>query len=238
MTYEKVLNFLLPHYCVLCNTLTHRDIDICANCEAELPKITCACKCCGQALFSNQEFCGSCLQNPPPFHRTIAMYHYQSPIDYLIQTIKFCNNLLYANVLGRLLAQEVGHYYHNSAFPEALIPVPLHLERLRERGYNQAVELARPVEKILQIPIDQYCCSRIKDTQAQATLEAKNRAANIRHAFKCKKHLRYKHVAVIDDVMTTGSTMSEFCQTLRNSGVKKIDVWVVARANFKSGAFV
>jgi ComF family protein len=117
-----------------------------------------------------------------------------------------------------------------TAKPDCIIPVPLHSRRLRERGYNQALEIARPLAKHLNIPIDVTSFRRIKATVPQAMLSYDDRANNIRGAFAINKAISYKHIVVIDDVITTGATITEFCKTLLQSGDVTIEVWALARA--------
>lgn len=237
MSYEKILDNLFPHYCVLCNSLTNRDLSICCDCEANLPKIDYSCKSCGQPFSNNRQvYCGECLQEKPPHDFTVALFHYQEPIDYLIQTLKFSNNLAYANVLGKLLAREIAMCYKNCSLPEAIIPVPLHKERLKERGFNQALEIARPISKELLIPLNHSCCGRVRNTEAQAMLGVEDRIPNVHNAFKCSK-LPYKHVAIVDDVVTTGSTVRELSKALIKAGAKQVDVWTVARATSCNDSF-
>lgn len=265
----KLFNWLLPCMCVLCGKKAHNNFNLCCACEQDLPCLKNRCVQCGRELgVSSLQRCGNCLQHAPPYDQTIALYHYQTPIDYLILGLKFGNRLINAKLLGILLALHLQRHYaafdaddtngendsgdasggvrmqrmscakqaakfrenvRRAIKPEVIIPVPLHKARLRERGYNQALELARPVAHILQIPIDKHCCQRVKNTQAQSLLRAKERKQNIRGAFVVAETLSYKHVAVIDDVITTGYTIREFCGKLRCAGVQRIDVWSCAK---------
>jgi ComF family protein len=226
--------WLLPHICVLCGAKTTSDLDLCSACEQGLPRIKSACSQCGNPInttFANPTLCGACLENPPPYERTLALYHYQNPIDFLILGCKFQGKLVYAKVLGTLLARHLKQYYATHHKPEVIIPIPLHRERLRERGYNQSLEIARPIAKALHIPYKIDNCVRVKPTAAQSLLPPNERKENISHAFALARPLPYKHIAVIDDIITTGSTMRELCNFLRrHTAVQKIDVWSVARA--------
>lgn len=177
----------------------------------------------------NSLLCGTCLKEDPPFTQVYALYLYQPPITNLIMSLKFGNALANARILGELFAEKIqSEWYRNKPLPEAIIPMPLHPKRLKERGFNQAIEIARPVAKLLNRPLLVIECSRVKHTVAQATLSAKDRLVNIQGAFTSSS-LVYQHVAVLDDVITTGSTMNEFCNTLKKSGVQTIDVWCCAR---------
>lgn len=183
----------------------------------------------------NHLLCGACIKQTPPFDITISPYHYSSPIDHLILGLKFGNRLINAKLLGAILAKHLQQAYEQgtnklaTAKPEAILPIPLHKTRLRERGYNQALELARPISHLLNIPIDVINCQRAKNTPAQSLLNARARKDNIRGAFVVKRPLPYQHVAVIDDVITTGSTVREFCHKLRDAGANRIDVWSCAQ---------
>ena len=130
-------------------------------------------------------------------------------------------------MLGDLLADAVNA---QAVKPEVIIPVPLHSSRYRERGFNQSLEIARILSRRLVIPLDYRSCSRIHATQAQTQLDAKERARNLKKAFAITKPLPYTHVAILDDVVTTGATVNELAKMLRQAGVKRIDVWACARA--------
>ena len=126
------------------------------------------------------------------------------------------------------MAKDIVH--RQLPLPDILLPVPLHANRLRQRGYNQALELARPIAAELKLPLDIDSCRRMKATAEQVGLSAKSRRSNIKGAFEVKDSFEDKRVAVIDDVMTTGSTVHELSQQLINAGAKQVDVWVCARA--------
>lgn len=145
--------------------------------------------------------------------------------------MKFQHALTNARLLGELLAEKIQQdWYREKSLPDVIIPIPLHKKRLRERGFNQALEIARFTAKKLHLPIDASSSLRTKPTLAQTTLSAKERQKNLRGAFLIKENFRYQKVAVIDDVITTGHTMMAFCQALKNQGAAQIDVWCCARA--------
>ena len=127
------------------------------------------------------------------------------------------------------------HYAQQDARPEVIIPVPLHTGRLRERGFNQALELARPVAARLRIPINIHACARTRGTAAQSDLPAAQRTKNVKGAFELREPLKEVHrVAIIDDVMTTGATVDELARVLIAAGVENVQVWVCARAVLNS----
>jgi len=129
--------------------------------------------------------------------------------------------------MGTLMAQQ---RLDEAEQPERLIPVPLHPSRYRSRGFNQAIEIARPISTTLKIPMDNHAVKRVINTHSQSELHAKERHKNIRGAFQVKKSIDAKHIAIIDDVITTGSTVTELAKVLKKAGVERIDVWSFARA--------
>ncbi len=228
-----MMNFFCKPTCIFCDTESYRELDLCFACENDLPALKNHCTKCAEPLPEGQDLCGLCLNNSLPEVQIVALFYYQSPIDLLITKLKFGNNLIGAKILGELFAVRLNEHYQNKTKPEIIIPVPLHPDRLRDRGYNQALELSRPIAKKLQIPIDKFCVERIKNTQPQARLVAKERKQNIKQAFFVSQGFSYQHVAVIDDVITTGNTVVELCKSLLRVGVKQIDVWCLAKSSFK-----
>jgi ComF family protein len=232
---KKLLNWLLPPTCVLCGDPSQQNIDLCAPCQHDLPQLGASCARCAlplPATSSSDIICGECLRQPPPFDRILAIWRYQSPVDRLITMLKFNHQLVYARLLGELLAEQLQRYYQNHVLPECIIPVPLHKQRLRERGFNQALEIARPIAKQLRVAIDRKSCARTRATEAQTALPANQRRRNVKGAFAITGTLRAKHVAVLDDVITTGHTVTELSHALRDHGVEHIDIWCCARTPF------
>lgn len=224
---DFIHNRLLPPSCVLCGASGHTGLDICPGCEADLARIESPCPRCGMPLTeSEHSLCGSCLQAPPPFQRTISPFYYEPPLIPLVTQFKFQQQLKMARVLAGLLAQEIG----DRPRPEVMIPVPLHPRRLRERGYNQSLEIARLLVKPLGIPLNFHLCQRTRYTAPQTGLDARARRQNIRNAFGLTGNCDYKHVAILDDVITTGNTVAELARLLAKNGVEEIEVWSVARA--------
>jgi ComF family protein len=237
----QILSFLqhlqqwcLAPTCVLCGHFTKRSLDVCVFCEKELPWLTQACSQCALPLPADTPMgqkCGHCLQHPPPFEKTLALFHYQTPIDRLITRLKFQQRLTYAKLIGTLFAKQLSIYYQTHKLPECIIPMPLHKTRLRERGFNQAVELAKPLSKQFGIKLDRKSCVRIRATQAQTQIPAKEREQNVKNAFYIHPNLQAKHVAILDDVVTTGHTITELSYALKKAGVEQIDVWCCARTS-------
>jgi len=229
---NKLFDFFLPHSCVLCGDICVRDVDLCIDCEQELPLIKYACHHCAAPLFNDATIiCGACLRKKPPFDCAFALFHYQDEIKKLLTDLKFHQQLVNAKLLGILMVKQLKQKdcYLKESKPEYIIPIPLHSKRLKERGFNQSVEIARPIAKAFNIPIDCYSCKRIKYTEAQSSIPAKDRKSNVHNAFYVKDNFKPNYVAIVDDVMTTGYTVSEFAMTLRRNGVKKIDVWCCAK---------
>lgn len=170
--------------------------------------------------------CPACLLNPPRWQKMIAPLQYRGLVrDYLIQ-LKFSEALYLAKTLGLECLEP---FRQSHPRPEILIPVPLHRERLNERGYNQALEIADVLSKMLNIPIDRKALTRIRSTQSQSGLSANQRTQNIRRAFAYAPRCEYRHVALIDDIVTTGSTVNEITKTLHRAGVEFVEVWALAR---------
>ncbi len=218
---------LLPPSCILCDTRGLADKDICGECLNQLPYNVTCCYQCGSWMSEQhtQRMCNSCLKNPPPYQRTIAPFIYDGAMRYLITYLKFHQHYKNARLLGTLLAEHLPQ----QPLPECIIPVPLHKRRYQERGFNQSIEIARTVAKKLQIPLELDACIRQRNTPHQIGLNAKQRVANIRDAFLIPRRLPYQHVAILDDVMTQGATVSEIAYTLQKTGVSNIEVWVCAR---------
>jgi len=146
---------------------------------------------------------------------------------HLITTLKFRADYKNARLLGLLLAE---HLQKTAEKPDCILPVPLHKSRYRERGFNQSIEIARTVAKELQIPLDLNSCRRHRDTPHQTALSGKQRRKNMKNAFSIIKPINAQHIAILDDVMTTGSTVHELAAVLKKAGVSRVDVWVCARA--------
>jgi ComF family protein len=150
--------------------------------------------------------------------------NYAFPIDALLHSLKYQTNLALAPVLADLLLAQI-----DKTVPDFIIPMPLHAVRLRERGFNQAIEIARRISKKSGVPLLPALCRRVRDTVSQTGLPWKEREKNIRDAFDCEGNLEGKRIAIVDDVMTTGATLNELAKVLRKCGGVHISAWVVAR---------
>ena len=213
----------LPQSCFLCGDISIQPI--CVPCLADLTKQVSRCTCCAKP-WSTIDLCDECQSQPPPYTHIQTVFSYSYPVDQLIIAAKFRQNLVILKFLGELMAQRL----IIQPRPQVLIPVPLHLNRLRQRGYNQSLELAKAISKHIGIPIAAQACKRIKNTLPQTTLSGKQRQTNVKGAFKLIKIAPdWQHIALIDDVVTTGSTVAELAQILRKAGVSRVDVWCCAR---------
>lgn len=170
--------------------------------------------------------CGSCQSTPMPFDFTHVPFIYQGMIRYLITQLKFNQHYKNARLLGQLFAQSLA----KTTLPECIIPVPLHKKRYRQRGFNQCSDIAKIVGQQLKIPVETGLCIRHKYTASQVGLTPEKRRKNVKNAFSLIKKTDYTHIAILDDVMTTGSTLQELAMIFKTVGVSTIELWVCARA--------
>ncbi len=223
-----IQNLAFPPTCLLCGDQGKEDRDLCRRCWETLPFLHNACPSCGLPLTQpGLPHCGACLKKPPPFDRMITAFRYEEPIRHLIQSLKYGSRHPNARLLSALLADRIEQ---TEKLPEAIIPVPLHPRRYQERRFNQALEIARLISMRLDLPLEYSICHRVRHTDAQARLHAKERFRNIRKSFTISRPFAHKHVALLDDVVTTGATVSELATELRRAGAEQIDVWACARA--------
>ncbi|MEH6444066.1 MAG: ComF family protein [Oceanospirillaceae bacterium] len=174
-----------------------------------------------------KDLCKACLKTSPHFKQTIAAFHYLFPIDLILPKVKKSQQRHHLRWLADCLAEKIMSTPQYS-LPQAIIPVPIsHLKKL-QKGYNQTEQLALELTRNLDIKIDSSLIAKNRNTQAQAQLNAKLRRSNLKDAFDVREN-NYSHLAIIDDVMTTASTVNEIAKVLQQSGVEKIDVWVLAR---------
>lgn len=227
---RQALRGMYPRCCLLCtqHSGTHREL--CAACTHALPWNPHACPRCALPMpaESGTAVCGQCLQSPPPWDSATSALLYAWPLDQLLQRFKFHADLATGQVLGELLAEFLA--VMPDAKPEVIIPVPLHSARLRERGFNQAAELARPLAWRLRLHLDNQVCVRRINTAEQSKLDARERRRNLRDAFEVRRPVTGMHVAILDDVITTGATAAALGQALRAAGAAQISVWSLARA--------
>jgi ComF family protein len=219
---------LCPPTCVLCGAAAER-MDLCAGCERDLPRPHRVCPRCALPVpGAGESECGRCQRHAPPFSRALCAFDYAFPVDRMLQALKFRGALVNGRVLGELLAAHVA--LRAPVLPAVIVPMPLHRGRLGERGFNQAYEIARPLARRFGLPLETRRVERVRATLEQTGLDARGRRANLRGAFVAAGGAWPAHVAVVDDVMTTGSTAAELARSLRRAGVRRVEVWCVARA--------
>lgn len=214
--------------CICCTCFTERRAGICDACSAELPWLGHACRVCAIPLVHlSAQMCGPCSRGRLPIERSNCLFHYAAPINRLITRFKFHADLTVGHHLAHWFAEKV----KPDILPDAIIPMPLHPARLRQRGFNQALELVKPIALQLGVPVLADSCKRVVNTPDQIGLSALQRRRNMRNAFICTpKQPLPAHVAVFDDVVTTGATVLSLVRTLRRAGVQRLDVWALARA--------
>ncbi|WP_198034141.1 ComF family protein [Acidihalobacter ferrooxydans] len=227
---RKGLDVIYPPVCVLCGAPGSAGRALCAACAGGLPQVEHACACCGRPLAPIAgTVCGRCLRRPPPYDAVFAPLRYAEPVDRLIAEFKFRGRLAHATLCAALLIDAAERAGRRP--PALLLPVPLHRARLRERGYNQALEMARPLARHWGVRVDAFALRRVRATRAQMQLPARQRLRNLRGAFAVSSRARLPAaVAIVDDVMTTGATAAELARVLRRAGVKRVEIWALARA--------
>jgi ComF family protein len=227
-TWQQLRHFVLPLRCLLCGAAGADGIDLCADCAAELPRNRRCCMRCALPLATPAQLCGECQRRTPPWDAAWTPFRYGWPLDRLESRYKFGADLAAGRVLSTLWRREPCPI----ELPQLLLTVPLHLGRLRERGYNQALELARPLARGLDVPLRHDMLQRVRRTEAQTELDALSRRRNVRGAFFASRAgiALPAHVAILDDVMTTGATLAECARVLKRSGASRVDVWALARA--------
>jgi ComF family protein len=223
---NRLLDALFPPQCRLCGDPAAGAFRLCAPCERELPWLGAACGQCARPG-TVVAHCGQCQRRPPAFDSTTALFQYRPPVDYLLKRLKFSGELALAPLLAGLLAEHLTGRV--DPLPDTLVPVPLHRGRLRERGYNQAALLAAQLGRQLGLPVAAQLCIRRRATEPQSLLSPTARRLNLRRAFTVRNRPP-AHVAIVDDVMTTGHTAGELAHTLKQAGSQRVEVWVIARA--------
>jgi len=219
-------NTLIPPDCCLCAMPVgsgNAGVPVCDDCAGELPYHgLLVCPCCALPTPAGQT-CGPCLRNPPAFDSTRALYRYVFPADVLVRSFKYRHRLS----LARFFAEAV------QGLPEAdvIVPMPLHPRRLSERGFNQALEIARPLARAARLPLERGVV-RKRYTPPQAMLDREARLVNPHGAFACRGRFDGLRVMVIDDVMTTGASLDALARCLKMAGAAAVHNFVLARAGW------
>ncbi|QBQ13928.1 MULTISPECIES: ComF family protein [unclassified Pseudomonas] len=219
--------------CLVCDESSGTADPVCSACETELPWLMEHCEVCALPLPATGLVCGQCLKQPAAFKQVVAPWTYSFPIDSLISRFKHQARWPLGHLLAHLLGQFLQHRYEDAALarPDCLLPVPLARKRLRERGFNQAAMLARWLNEDLNILWDEHLLSRPRETVAQQDLDARTRKRNLHQAFALADDAQVKgrHLALIDDVLTTGATASSLARLLMDAGARQVDVYCLAR---------
>ncbi len=220
--------------CVLCQSpLKQGASGLCSTCQRQVRRYI-YCGSCGAPLQYFSRHCGNCRRNEPAWDRMVVVGYYHEPISYLIHRFKFQKQFWLDRTLARLLllAAYEARRTHGLTFPQAIIPVPLSHLRQWQRGYNQSDLLAKILSRWLEIPCLSHIVKRVKHTPTQRGLTAAARRQNLKNAFEVNfsEPFPYQRIALVDDVITTGSTLNEISKQLRKSGVQEIQVWGLARA--------
>ena len=223
---QRLLNLCYPPVCHLCDSRSRLQ-GLCDECLAELPKNHTCCPRCALPLLDHHEgLCGQCLKSPPSFQRVFSPYLYADPLKWLIHRLKYNQSLTCVTPLAEAFLDALGDV---TQCPDCIMPVPLHKRRLKQRGFNQATEIMRPVARHLGIPLDCESLTRVRHTPAQSGMNARQRKHNLHQAFAYQPQKQYRHVVLFDDVVTTGSTIEACARCLKRAGVEQIDVWSLAR---------
>jgi len=218
--------------CLLCDEPAEAEMPICVACETDLPWLGDHCQTCALPLLAAGLTCGECLLEPPAFEQVVVPWQYGFPVDSLITRFKHNAKWPFGHLLADVLGQYLQHRFDEGLpRPDALLPVPLANKRLRQRGFNQAAMLARWLSESLDLPCEEAVLRRVKDTDAQQSLDAKSRKRNLRNAFNLMPDAQVKnrHFALVDDVLTTGATAQALARLLMNAGAARVDVYCLAR---------
>jgi ComF family protein len=224
---NTIFSWIIPRRCINCAAhLNNADHPCCPSCYEHLPFQFHCCRQCGQALGAELDYCGRCLESPPTFDACFCPFRYESPVSDQIQKFKYAEKPETAKALARLLSAEI--QANNISKPDLLIPVPMHISRLRARGFNQSLLLTKELSKLLSIPYAHNIIEKHRATPAQAKLGLKQRKVNLKGSFRLRSAPTAKNIAIIDDVFTTGSTAEEIAKILKKNGVSYVHLWGIA----------
>jgi len=229
---RKLSFLLIPGTCQLCTTPSNREFDLCIHCENALPLNEGACKLCAlphPCVTNNVEICVECMLSRPPLDLVHAGFIFSPLIKTMLHRIKFNKGTLDSFLLSHLLAKQLALVYASQTLPQLILPVPLSLLRLMQRGYNQSAGIASQLGKELNIPVNYKLLKRTLHTKPQTQLNREARQAALTAAFKVSGKLPCKHIALVDDVMTTGATLHAQALCLYQAGAQSVHAWVLVR---------
>jgi ComF family protein len=223
--WSNINHLLFGRRCLLCAAHHRSPHGLCQACERDLPRLP-ETHCPQCALFSaTGQICGQCLQSPPMFDRTIAVFRYAHPVDAMLQRYKYQHRLHLAEPLADMIMEKL----QEQSSPDLIIPMPLHPQRLKERGFNQSLEIARHLANRMQLPMETAAVVRTKFSPPQASLPLKARVKNMKHAFASTRRFDELRIALVDDVMTTGASLNALAKTVKDAGAEQVECWVLAR---------
>jgi len=240
---DKLLSVLFPSRCILCQKtinfpLDNSAVEICHDCYQILPFNISTCFRCALPLAHDVEtktLCGRCIAKLPAFDYAHSLFRYEDAVISLVHQLKFSEKITFARSIGEMLLSSCqSDHGLKQEKPDCILPVPLHTARLKQRGFNQSIEISRVLSKRLKLPMEYDAVIRKRSTAAQTGLNKKQRRKNIKGAFGVIKEISYKHVLIIDDVVTTGSTVNELAGLLKKNGVERVGVLSIARAPVKT----
>ena len=221
-----LLEWVAPPCCLLCRLEVEYRHGLCQGCWAKLPVNEIHCERCALPM-AHESLCGHCQRCPPVFDSVIAPLCYQDPIDQMLCALKYHQQLSFARTAAGLITDTVRE--SGEPMPDLLIGVPMTHRAVRKRGLNQAVFLARLIGRQLGIPVKSTLIKKLRETDRQSTLNASKRQRNLKGSFHCKGSLEDKHIALVDDILTTGATANEISRVLKAAGANRVDIWVCAR---------
>jgi ComF family protein len=230
----KLAHAALPNMCALCGNMSQTTL--CPGCdEAYSNETRLRCVVCAVPLSRSRRNlradyrCADCVTTPPPFDATLALADYRAPLDALAVGLKFRARLMLAHEFARRLARLTEDSLDPSQLPDVIVPVPLAARRLVERGYNQAWQIAKPLGKALQVRSHATLLRRVIETAPQSRLDLDARRANVGRAFEVTAPVEGMHIAVVDDVMTTGATLEAIAHVLKAAGARRVTNFVALR---------
>ena len=226
--YSRLVKLRPKQACIVCSEPSHHVV--CQSCEGEFGVQEQRCLSCALPLNQSLDYCGNCLRISPSFHRAFTLYDYEGVVSYLIKKMKYDARLSVAQFFAEKVAHKIDEMQASGHHYDVIIPMPLHKKRLRERGYNQVIELLRIHDK--RILIDSKSVQRVKQTAPLTDLSLAQRKKEIKGAFSLAEPLTHKRILLVDDVMTTGSSLNELAKTILKQSPTVIccDVLTLSRA--------
>lgn len=212
-------------HCMLCHMKHHQFSIVCEDCLRYFPKLGACCQTCAEPLPDiKPPRCGQCIRHPPAIDRVMTHYQYQEPLRTLLHQFKYHEGLYLTSFITQLMIEALPSQYQT----ECIIPVPVHIKRLQERGFNHALLLSKPIARHLKCQLEHSICQKIIHTSPQAALKARTRQHNLHNAYTVKR-THYQHVTVVDDLITTGNTAHKMAMVLKQSGIKQVNLLCFAK---------